>query len=104
MSNENLTSKFIYPYGAKISGSNAFNPDMDTTDQRSPVNDIQELYNQFIIDHEIMDELDSESIDDFDEDFYEYDDRSEFGVDVAAALTIPADKLPKRQKKEKKDK
>ncbi len=78
-------NKFILPFGKKISGGNAFNPKMDVTDQRSPINDPEALYNQFIMSEELKDELDSESIDDFLEDVHPYDDRSEYGVDVAIA-------------------
>jgi hypothetical protein len=80
--------QFISAYGQKISSGEHYSPEDDTTDQRAPVNNIDELYNQFVLPMDVMDELDHEKIDDFDEDVYDYDDRSEYGEDVAAAGQI----------------
>lgn len=63
--------------------------DVDSvTDQRAIINTPQELYERFVVDPEMMDELDNENIDDFDNDAYEYEDRAEYGVDVAAAAAL----------------
>lgn len=80
--------QFITAYGPKITAGEHYSPEDDTTDQRSPVNNIDELYNQFVLPMDVMDELDHEKIDDFDEDVYDYDDRSEYGEDVAEAGQI----------------
>lgn len=102
MSNKKLKRKFIYPFGAKISGYNEFNPEMDITDQRAPINQPQELFEQFVIDDEIHDELENEKIEDFDSDIYDYDDRTEYGLDIAAshqaAFASAAGRLASRKK------
>lgn len=88
MSNEEkklTVGQFIAPYGKKITSGEHYNAKDDTTDQRAPVNNIDELYNQFVVPMDVMDELDDEKISDFDNDVYDYDDRSEYGEDVAAA-------------------
>ena len=85
MSNKAKPIKFIRPFGPKILGSNAFNKEMDTTDQRAPINEPEDLFDQFMIDEEIQNELDNETLDDFEQDVYDYDDRSEYGEDVLAA-------------------
>lgn len=79
--------KFLSQYGPKICGSNAFSKKMDTTDQRAPVTSIEELWNTYMkgIDDDIADELENETIDDFDDDVYPYDDISEFGEDILTA-------------------
>ena len=77
---------------------------MDTTDQRSPINDPEDLFNQFMIDEEIQDELDNETLDDFDNDVYDYDDRSEYGEDVLAAQQPNIAAAAKRIKINKKKK
>ena len=80
------TSQFLSVFGPKITGAEFYNPDDDTCDQRAPVNDPQALYEQFVIPEDIMDELESETIDDFDDDFaYDYEDRLDYGVDIADA-------------------
>lgn len=104
MSNKVTKIKFIRPYAPKIWGSNAFNKKMDTTDQRSPINEPEDLFNQFMIDEEIQDELDNEQLDDFDNDVYDYDDRSEFGEDVLAAQQPNIAAAAKRLKINKKKK
>lgn len=77
--------KFLSPYGPKKTGANKFSPDMDVTDQRAPVNEISELWQQYMVSEDLMEELDEETVSDFDEDVYPYDDISEFGEDVLTA-------------------
>ncbi|GHS99824.1 hypothetical protein FACS189421_10970 [Bacteroidia bacterium] len=72
-------------YGKHPDKGCEFNADMDVTDQRSPLNDPQSMYEQFVLGDQDLSELDDETIDDFDDDFYDYDDRSEYGVDIALA-------------------
>lgn len=80
--------KFLSVFGPKVlCGEHYFEND-DTTDQRAPVNNPQDLYNQFVVPDEVMSELESETIDDFDNDVYDYDDRTDYGVDVAEAADI----------------
>ncbi|MDE6250512.1 MAG: hypothetical protein K2M34_02665 [Alphaproteobacteria bacterium] len=104
MSNKELKSKFIYPFGPKISGCDEFSPEMDTTDQRSPVTTVQDAFQMFTPNDEIMDELESESLDDFDGDItdYDYDDRGEFGEDIAmsqrAEFAALGERLASRKK------
>lgn len=76
-------SKFLLPYGKHPACSNDFDKSMDTTDQRAVINNVEELWNQFVADPEVMSELDAENIADFDNDVYEYLDRSEYGEDIA---------------------
>lgn len=104
MSNSEIKTKFIYPFGPKISGCNEFSPEMDTTDQRSPITTVQDAFQMFTPNDEIMDELETESIDDFDGDIvdYEYDDRGEFGEDIAmsqrAEFAALGERLASRKK------
>ncbi len=74
--------KFIYPFGPKISGCNEFSPEMDVTDQRSPVMTMEDAMQMLQIDDELADELDAEQMSDFDDDIYDYDDRGELGEDI----------------------
>lgn len=102
------TTQFIAPFGPKITAGEYYSPEDDTTDQRSPVNNIDELYNQFVLPMDVMEELDNEKIDDFDEDVYDYDDRSEYGEDVAEAGQIDmesyiAEKQQEQAKKSSED-
>lgn len=95
------TVKFLSVFGPKIlSGEQYFEND-DTTDQRAPVNNPMDLYNQFVVPDEVMSELESETIDDFDNDIYDYDDRTDYGVDVAEAADIERQRslFKKRTKK-----
>lgn len=82
-------NKFISAYSAKKFGANTFTPDMDTTDQRAPINNIEEMWHNFglddLVDAEVQDELDNENIDDFDNDVTPYEDISEFGEDILTA-------------------
>lgn len=82
----NTGHEFIYPYGPKRTAQNDFNVKEDITDQRAPINDPQTMYEQFMQYDvaDVMDELESENIEDFDNDVYEYEDRSELGEDIAA--------------------
>lgn len=82
MSKERLKTNFIYPFGPKLSGCNEFSPDMDVTDQRSPVMTMEDAMQMLQIDDELADELDSETMSDFDDDIYDYDDRGELGEDI----------------------
>ena len=82
------TVNFLSVWGKKIRSGECFSKADDTTDQRAPVNDPIDLYNQFVMSDEIMDELDSECIDDFDNDVYDYEDRTDLGVDIAAAAQL----------------
>lgn len=104
MSNPEIKTKFIYPFGPKISGCNEFSPEMDTTDQRSPITTVQDAFQMFTPNDEIMDELESESLDDFDGDItdYDYDDRGELGEDIAmsqrAEFAALVERLASRRK------
>lgn len=95
-------SKFIKPFGRKLLSNNSFNPKMDTTDQRVSINNPQELYEQYIAPENLMDELEAETIDDFDNDFYDYDDRTEYGLDVATASYLSAPEQYKYESRNKK--
>ena len=77
------TIRIIYPFGPKIFGCNEFKPEWDTTDQRSPVQDPGELYDQYLR-PDYMEEMEKESVEDFDDDIaqYDYEDISEYGADV----------------------
>ena len=66
----NSTVKFLRAFGDKITGGETFNPADDTCDQRAPINDPESLYNQFVVPAGLLDELDSETIDDFDNHQY----------------------------------
>lgn len=94
--------KFINSYGPHPDKGTLFVPTMDTCDQRAPVNDPQELFERYVVSPEIMDEMESESVDDFLDDIHPYDDRSDYGVDIAAAaskeLADAAKSLTKRRK------
>ena len=79
------TECFLTSYGHHITGGEFYFEEDDQTDQRAPVNDPQELFNQFIVPEDIMEELDAETIEDFDNDVYDYDDRTDLGVDIAQA-------------------
>ncbi len=92
-------TKQISPYLGSNFRANEFDGARDLTDQRAPLNDPQELFAQYLLNgyvEEIADELDSESITDFDDDFYPYDDRSEYGEDVLAAQDAELSKSVKR--------
>lgn len=93
-----LTAQFLSNYGPKIRSAEEYDPADDTCDQRSPVNDPEALYNSFIVPAEIMDELEDESLDDFEGDVYEYEDRSDLGVDIALAAELDLKKSMKNIK------
>lgn len=82
-------NKFISAYSAKKFGANTFSSKMDTTDQRAPINNIEEMWHNFglddLVDAEVQDELDKENIDDFDNDVTPYEDISELGEDILTA-------------------
>lgn len=85
MSTAPVRVKFISQYGVKKLGANEFNPDMDTTDQRAPITSVEELWNTYMNADDVEDELDSETLEDFDNDVYPYDDISELGEDILTA-------------------
>lgn len=90
MSKENgmkVPHKFISQYGVKKLGANEFLPEMDITDQRAPITSAEELWSTYMmgVDDEVQDELDSETLEDFENDVYPYDDISEFGEDILTA-------------------
>lgn len=100
MSNEtknSITDRFLTVYGPKPHCNELFNPEDDTTDQRSPVNNPLDLFNQFVVPDDVMDELDNESVDDFENDIYDYEDRSDLGEDIALAASL--DLTKRRQAK-----
>lgn len=88
------TVRFLSVWGSKMFGAESMPIEDDQCDQRAPVNDPEGLYNQFVVPEDLYDELDNETIDDFDNDVYDYEDRTDLGVDIAAAQN-----LPKRKKK-----
>lgn len=96
--------QFIKPYGQKITAGEHFIPDDDTTDQRAPVNNIENLYNQFVVPMDVMDELEGEKVEDFENDVYDYDDRSDLGEDIALAGQIDMEKYIAQKQKESKKK
>lgn len=77
--------KFISQYGVKKLGANEFNSKMDTTDQRAPITSVEELWNTYMGAEDVADELEDETLDDFDNDIYPYDDISELGEDILTA-------------------
>lgn len=94
---------FLSVFGDKILGGETYDSSDDQTDQRAPVNDPEALYEQFVVPEDIMDELDDETLDDFENDIYPYEDRTELGVDIAAAAHLDLQKsLSKLQKSKKK--
>jgi len=106
MSNKEKKCKFIYPFGPKISGCDEFSPEMDTTDQRAAVTTVEDAFRQmFKPDDEIMDELEHESLDDFEGDItdYDYDDRGELGEDILLSQQPDiAKRAPNLQKRTRK--
>lgn len=58
-------------------------------EQRAILNNPQDMYEQFLVNDELHDELLDEKLEDFDGDFYEYEERAEYGVDVALAASLP---------------
>lgn len=96
------TVEFLRSFGPKILSGEVYFETDDTTDQRAPVNNPEDLYNTFVVPEEIMSELDSENVDDFDNDFYDYDDRTDLGVDIAMAadLGLQRKRQPKPVEKE----
>lgn len=70
-------------------------------DQRAILNNPQELYEQYVVNEEMHEELLEEELQDFDDDFYEYEERAEYGVDVAAASAIAPDALSIKSKRDR---
>lgn len=96
------TERFLTNYGRKVlGGEDWYKKTDDTTDQRAPVNNPSELYEQFFLpDYDgVIDDLDSESLEDFDNDVYDYEDRSELGEDIAVAQSINLSKISKSSNK-----
>lgn len=93
---------FISQYGVKKLGANEFNPGMDTTDQRAPITSVEELWNTYMGADDVEDELDAETIDDFDTDVYEYTDISEVGEDILTAAQPEVAAAGRRLAKSKK--
>lgn len=88
MSRKIEVPQFITAYGPKILDSNEFNSKMDTTDQRCALVDPKAFFDNIMMDDmrlpaTLVQELDEEDISDFDNDDYEYEDRTDYGVDVA---------------------
>lgn len=104
MSNEVKSMEFISQFNCpKIVHGEEFYPEDDICDQRAPINDPESLYNQFVIPEELYDDLDNETLDDFEGDVYDYDDRTDLGVDIALAAELERQgkKSIKKQNKEK---
>ena len=83
------TVNFLSVFGNKIVGGEHYDPKDDVTDQRAPVNNPEALYNQFVrydwesIADQLEEEITNEVADDFDNDQYPYENRSELGEDIA---------------------
>lgn len=80
---------------SKVLGGETYDPSWDICDQRSPVNDPEALYEQFVLPENIMDELEDEKLEDFDNDIYDYEDRTDLGVDIATAQDLDLKKSVK---------
>lgn len=99
------TVKFLTVFGTeKLLDAEEYFVEDDITDQRAPVNDPQALYEQFVVPEDIMDELEDEKLEDFDNDIYPYDDRTDYGVDIAAAANLDLKKSIENIKKIKEKK
>lgn len=96
------TVNFLTNYGPRVVCGEVYYPDDDTCDQRAPVNDPEALYNTFIVPEEVMSELDSETLDDFEGDIYDYEDRTDLGVDIALASDLSLQKSKNKKIKESK--
>ena len=100
MSKENVsTVNFLTNYGPRVVCGEVYYPDDDICDQRAPVNDPEALYNTFIVPEEVMSELDAETLDDFEGDIYDYEDRTDLGVDIALAGDLSLQKSKNKNKK-----
>lgn len=95
---------FLSVFGDKIVAGEEYDPADDVTDQRAPVNDPEALYEQFVVPDDIMDELDEETLDDFEDDVYPYEDRTELGEDIAAAAQLDLRKSTEKLKSKKEEK
>lgn len=101
------TVEFLRSFGRKILCGESMPVQDDQTDQRAPVNDPEALYEQFVVPSDMMEELENETLEDFDLDVTDYDDRTDFGVDIAASadLVRESNKMKKQKKPaENKDK
>lgn len=95
------TVNFLRLFGAKITAGESMPVQDDICDQRAPVNDPQALYEQFVVPDDMMDELDNEKIEDFDNDIYDYEDRTDYGVDIAAAADLSLKRSVEKLKNKK---
>lgn len=93
---------FLSVFGDKITGGEVYNPADDQVDPRAPINDPEALYEQFVLPEDIMEELEDEKLEDFEDDIYDYEDRTELGVDIAAAAHLDYKKSKEKLKKIKK--
>lgn len=103
------TIEFLTVYGPKKSCNEWFDPNDDVTDQRAPVNNPLDLYNQFVLPEDVMEELENEKVEDFDRDVYDYEDRTDLGVDIAEAQQLDLENYiraqnAKRARQKKQDK
>lgn len=97
--------KFLTVFGEKITGAEHYEPEWDTCDQRAPVNNPVDLYNQFVVLEPVdVADLDSETLDDFDNDIYDYEERTDLGVDIATASNISMQRQPVRSTEQLSDK
>lgn len=95
------TVKFLTVFGEKITGAEHYEPEWDTCDQRAPVNNPVDLYNQFVFAEPIdVADLDSETLEDFDNDIYDYEERTDLGVDIATASNISMQRQSVRSTKQ----
>lgn len=73
----------------KPSNSQSFEGVESVTEQRAILNSPEMVANEFLVPDGIMDELESEQLADFDNDIHDYDERVEYGEDVALARSLP---------------
>lgn len=83
---------FVKPYqSVKPIDVVEFIPSIDVTDQRAVVQSAEQMYNRFLVDPSTFAELQAETVEDFNRDVYDYEDRSEYGVDVVTASNLKQD-------------
>lgn len=63
---------------------------ISVTDQRAILNNPEAAVSEFLIPSDVMEELESEEIEDFDNDLLSYDERAELGEDIATAKNLPS--------------
>lgn len=59
------------------------------TDQRAILTTPEGAVNQFLVPDDVMEELENETLDMFDKDILDYDERAELGEDIATAKSLP---------------